>query len=487
MRTPGEYIEGLKKMKKKIYVFGTKVENYVDHPLIRPVVNSIALTFSTALSKELQPIMCTTSHLTGKLCNRFLQVHLTVDDYLKRLEQNYVLMMMHGSCVGGRCVGNDAINATYSITYEMDKKLGTDYHRRFCEWLKMVQEKDLVVSGAITDVKGDRSKGPSEQADAMYLRVVEKREGGIVIRGAKAHQSGAVAADWHLLGPTVSMSEKDKDFALICAVPGDAEGLIHVYECPAGNVRRLFEDLDIDLGNPTFGVHGSSLMIFDDVFVPWEHVFMCGEWQFTWDFVRRFANYHRCVFSMCHAAIAELLAGAAAAIAEFNGLNWRKVSHIRDKITNMVQEAALAKAAAIGSVVKAWKTESGVLVPDDVMINSAKLQAVKATLDNAISAVDIAGGIVGTIPSERDLKNPEIEKYLRVYLKGNPKVPVEDRMRMIRLIEYLVGQSSLMIPVTLHAGGSPETQKVFIRMFAEIEKFKEAAMRIAKVRSASEQ
>lgn len=483
LRRSDQYVEELKKQRREVYIFGEKTDDFVSHPAIVPSINAMRLTFDLATTSKYEDVMTTKSHLTGETINRFTQIHLSTEDHRKRVEQNQELMKLHGSCVGGRCVGNDTINSVYSVTYDMDKELGTDYHERFKKWLKDVQTRDLVVSGMVTDVKGDRSKSPSKQQDPdLYVRVVDRRADGIVIRGAKAHQSGAVIADYHLLAPTTALREDDKDYALACATKADSEGIKHIYEWPIGNIKWLFDDLDIDLGNSRFGVHGSSLVIFDDVFVPWEQVFMCGEWQFTSILVERFANLHRAVYTMCHATLSELCIGAAAAIAEYNGLDWRRITHIREKITDMLHEAALSKGALMGAIALGRANPAGSIDPDPVLVNAAKLQAVKAQIECCKLLTDIAGGLVGTLPSERDLKNPDTAKYLEKYLKGANGVSVEDRMRMFRFIEYLIGQSSLMIPVTLHAGGSPETQRVFIRMRTDVDELIKQAKRLARVK-----
>ena len=160
-------------------------------------------------------------------------------------------------------------------TYEMDKEYGTNYHERFVNYLKFIQENDYTVDGAMTDPKGDRGLSPSQQEDPdLYLRITEVREDGIVVRGAKAHQTGAVNSHEHLIMPTIALKEEDKDYAVSFAVPSDAEGVIMIYGRQSCDTRKLEEGADVDLGNANFGGH-EALVIFNDVFVPNDRIFMC--------------------------------------------------------------------------------------------------------------------------------------------------------------------------------------------------------------------
>ena len=232
MMTKDQYIESLRKLNLKVYFMGERIENPVDHPMIRPSMNSVAMTYELAEKEEYKDLMTATSNLTGKTINRFCHLHQSADDLVKKVKMQRLMGQKTAACFQ-RCVGMDAFNAIYSTTFEMDQKLGTEYHKRFTEYMKYVQDNDLTVDGAMTDPKGDRSLSPSQQPDPdLYLHIVEVREDGIVVRGAKAHQTGAVNSHEHLIMPTVAMKEADKDYAVSFAVPSDAEGvflsLIHI-------------------------------------------------------------------------------------------------------------------------------------------------------------------------------------------------------------------------------------------------------------------
>ena len=228
LMTGQEYIESLRRLHTKVFLMGKQVENFVDHPMIRPSINSVAMTYELAQNPAYQDIMLADSNLTGKKINRFCHLHQSEQDLIKKVKMQRLLGQKTGSCFQ-RCVGMDAFNAVFSTTYEVDQKYHTGYHENFIEYLKYVQENDLTVDGAMTDPKGDRSLSPAKQADPdLYLHVVEKTREGIYVTGAKAHQTGAVNSHEHLIMPTIAMKEADKAYAVSFAVPSDADGIIMI-------------------------------------------------------------------------------------------------------------------------------------------------------------------------------------------------------------------------------------------------------------------
>ena len=225
MMTAKEYIDSLRKLNTRVYMFGEKLDNWVDHPMIRPSINCVAMTYALAQDPQYEELMTATSSLTGHKINRFTHLHQSADDLVKKVKMQRLLGQKTASCFQ-RCVGMDAFNAVYSTTYEIDEKCGTHYHENFKKFLAYVQDNDLTVDGAMTDPKGDRSKAPHDQADPdMYVHVVERRDDGIVVCGAKCHQTGSVNSHWHIFMPTIAMGEADKDWAISFACPADAEGL----------------------------------------------------------------------------------------------------------------------------------------------------------------------------------------------------------------------------------------------------------------------
>ena len=312
MMTGKEYKESLRKRNIVVYLQGKQIpaKELPDHPFIRGHVNSASVTYDLAFDQAYENLMTATSHLKGKKINRF----------------THMLSLKTGTCYQ-RCVGFDAMNATYGTTYEMDQKYGTHYHERFKKFLEYIQDTDFMVAGAMTDPKGDRSKRPSQQSDPdLFVHVVEKNDKGIVIRGAKAHMTGMVNSHEMLIMPTMSLKPEDKDYAVCCALPVDAPGVLHIFGRQSNDGRKL--EGDIDQGNAKYGiVGGECLTVLNDVFVPWERVFMCGETDFAGMLVTRFASYHRQNYGGCKGGVSDIVIGAAAAMADMNG--YAKASHIK--------------------------------------------------------------------------------------------------------------------------------------------------------------
>ena len=461
LMTREEYIESLRKLKLNVYVLGEKVDNPVDHPIIIPSMNSVAMTYESAQEEENKDLMTATSNLTGNKINRFTHLHQNTNDLVNKIKMQRLLGQKTASCFQ-RCVGMDAANALFSTTFEMDEKYGTNYHENFKKYWSEIQEKDLVVDGAMTDPKGDRSKSPSEQDDQdMYLRVVERRPDGIVVRGAKAHQTGMVNSHEVVVLPTVSMKPEDKDFAVAFAVQSDSEGIIIIYGRQSCDTRKLEKDADIDLGNKNFGGH-EALVIFDDVFVPNERIFMNGETDFAGVLVERFAAYHRQSYGGCKVGVGDVLIGASALVAEYNGLP--KASHIKDKLIEMTHLNETLYSCGIACSCQGEKTKAGNYIVDLLLANVCKQNVTRYPYEIARLAEDIAGGIMVTMPSQQDFKSPEIGKYVEKYLRGATLVPTEKRMRILRLIENLtLGTAAVGYRTeSLHGAGSPQAQRIMI-------------------------
>ncbi|EAX47031.1 Vinylacetyl-CoA delta-isomerase [Thermosinus carboxydivorans Nor1] len=478
MKTGKEYIDSLRKRNIKVYVKGQllKSEEVVDHPFIRGHVNSAALTYDLAHDPVYEDLMTVKSHLTGKKINRFTHIHQSVDDLVKKVKMLRMISQKTGTCYQ-RCVGFDALNALYTVTYEMDKKLGTEYHQRFKKYLEYVQENDIMVAGAMTDPKGDRSLRPSQQADPdLYVHVVEKNDKGIVIRGAKAHMTGMVNSHEMLIMPTTAMTEEDKDYAVSCAVPVDAPGVLHIFGRQTNDDRKC--EGEIDQGNARYGiVGGECLTVLENVFVPWEKVFMCGETEFSGLLVERFACYHRQNYGGCKGGVSDVVIGAAAVMADMSG--YGKAAHIKEKINEMIHLTETLYACSIACSAEGKPTASGAYYVDPLLANVGKHNVTRLIYEIDRLAQDIGGGITATMPSESDLRNPEIGKYVEKYLKGVSTIPTEYRMRIARLIENMTGGTALV--ESMHGAGSPQAQKVFYSKLSNLEHKKRCALDIAGV------
>jgi len=423
-------------------------------------MNSVKMTYALAQNPEHEDLMTAKSHLTGEKINRFCHLHQSTEDLIKKVKMQRLLGQKTASCFQ-RCVGMDAINAVDSVTFEMDKKLGTSYHKRFLRFLKMVQQQDLTVDGAMTDPKGDRGLPPNKQADPdLYTRVVEKRKDGIVVRGAKAHQTGAINSHWILVMPTISMTQDDADYALSFAAPADAEGIFYIYGRQSCDTRKL-EGGQIDVGNYRFGGH-EALMVFDNVFVPWENVFMCGEYDFSGLLVERFAGYHRQSYGGCKVGVGDVLIGASALAADYNGA--AKASHIKDKLIEMIHLNETLFSCGIACSAQGHQTASGTYLIDLLLANVCKQNVTRFPYEIARLAEDIAGGLMVTMASEKDLRHPEIGRIVEKYLKGIASVSTENRCRILRLIENVtLGTAAVGYRTeSMHGAGSPQAQRIMI-------------------------
>jgi 4-hydroxybutyryl-CoA dehydratase/vinylacetyl-CoA-Delta-isomerase len=477
IKTGKEYVESLRKRKIKVHLFGDQVKDPVDHPIIRPSIDSVAVTYDVANDPKSEDLATAISHLTGEKVNRFTHIHQSTQDLVKKVKLLRLLGQKTGVCFQ-RCVGMDSLNALSCVTFNMDRKLGTEYYGRFIDYLKFVQGDDLVCCGAMTDPKGDRSLRPSKQADPdLYLRIVEKRSDGIVVRGAKVHQTGAVNSHEVIVMPTRAMREEDRDYAVSFAIPSDTEGLVYIYGRQSCDLRKL-EDVEIDLGNARY-CGQEAMIVFDDVFVPWGRVFMAGEHEFAWPLVNAFSAYHRQSYGGCKAGVGDVLIGAAATIAEYNGV--ARTSHIRDKIVEMNHLNETIYACGISCSAEGCKTPSGTYLVNILLSNICKHNVTRFPYEIVRLAEDIAGGIMATLPSEKDFKNPEIGKYMDKYLKGDKTVPTESRLRMLRLIENIsMGLGAVGYQIeSMHGAGSPQAQRIMIEREVDIEAKKQLAKFLA--------
>lgn len=479
IRTGAEYIQSLRGRKTKVYLFGELVKEPVDHPMIRPSINAVAETYDLAVREA--ELASANSSISGLQVNRFLHIAESAEDLVNQNKMQRKLGQLTGTCFQ-RCVGMDALNSLYSVTYEIDDKHKTNYHKRLVDFIKMIQAENHVIGGAMTDPKGDRSKAPHEQEDPdVFLRVVEKNDKGIVVRGAKAHQTGCINSHWIIFMPTMRLQENDVDYAVVGAVPADAPGITYIYGRQSCDTRSM-EDGDLDSGNSKFSGQ-EAMIIFDDVFVPWEHVFMNGEYEFASMLVERFTCYHRRSY-VCKTGLGDVLIGAAASIADYNGIP--NVSHIKDKLVEMTHLNETIYAAGVASSYQAHKTKSGNYLNDDMLANVCKHNVTRFPYEIGRLAQDIAGGLMVTLPSEKDLRSPETGPILRKYLRGRKGVDVEDRMRILRLIENMtLGRNAVgYLTESMHGAGSPQAQRIQIARQMQLEYKKKLAKNLANIKDA---
>jgi 4-hydroxybutyryl-CoA dehydratase/vinylacetyl-CoA-Delta-isomerase len=479
--TGADYIESLRGRNLKVWFLGERVPEPVDHPVIRPSINAVARTYDLAV--ECPDLATAWSSLSGRRVNRFLHITESVEDVVAQNKMQRRLGQLTGTCFQ-RCVGMDALNSLFSLTHEIDGERGTPYHRRFRGFAARMQEGNFVIGGAMTDPKGDRSKGPSEQTDPdLFVRVVERRPDGVVLRGAKMHQTGCLNSHWIVVMPTMRLRAPDRDYAIVAAVPVDDPGLTFIYGRQSCDTRAL-EGGEIDQGNAQFSGQ-EAMIVIDDVFVPNELVFMDGETEFAAALVERFTAYHRRSY-VCKTGLGDVIIGAAALIADYNGAG--SASHVRDKLVEMAHLNETIYGAGIASSHESHATPAGNYEPDDLLANVCKHNVTRFPYELARLAQDLAGGLVATLPSEKDFDNPATGPLLRKYLKGRDGVSVEDRARVLRLIENMtLGRNAVgYLTESMHGAGSPQAQRIQIARQMNIEEKKGMARALAGIPSKTE-
>jgi 4-hydroxybutyryl-CoA dehydratase/vinylacetyl-CoA-Delta-isomerase len=483
MRTKEQWLEGIYRMKRNLYIGGEKIGR--DDERLLPTNDVMGTTFDLALKPEYEGLMTATSHLTGEKINRFCHVHQTKEDLHKKQDMTRMICREVGGCIQ-RCMGVDAINAIYAVSYEADKenKGATQYHENFKKWLARFQTEDLVGCCAQTDVKGDRMKRPSQQEDPdVYVHVVERRSDGIVVRGCKLHISEAAVADEILVVPTRALMEADKDYAVSFAVPGDWEGVKQLVTIHNYRDRKHF---------PKGFNAGScdSYVVFDDVFVPWERVFLCGEYKHGGILALLFALFHRHSYSGCKPALGDLLLGTCALVADCNGIT--KAKHVMDKLAEIIKVTELGYAAGFTASAMG-KPElyipgvgmrpygPGNMIPNSIYCNVGRCLTGEAVFHEMEILADISGGMPATFPYEGEFVNPEVKEFARKYITRSKSMSPEDQAQLWRHVGDIAvsGKGGCSLFGALHGGGSPRMERIGITSQYDIEARRKMVRKVA--------
>jgi 4-hydroxybutyryl-CoA dehydratase/vinylacetyl-CoA-Delta-isomerase len=472
IKTREEYLAALKAMRPNIYKFGELIEDVTTHPATKRTVESHARCFDAANDPELAKMYTTQSIFTGETIlrwNSMMQDEGSLISNMQFKRQNY---RRTGTCTGAVCVGWNAMNVMWAVTEDMDAEYGTDYKSRLKSWILHAEKAGLTVSGALTDAKGDRSKSPSQQDEPdANLHVVEVKEDGIVIRGAKAMICGTAAAQEIFLLPGSGYKEPDKDYALTCVVPRDIEGLTIVEARHPSDKRELEDTADVEV--PDTGIT-QGWLLFDDVFVPNERVFMCGEAKYSAKVIGFFtANYRSCI-GACVAGQGDVMIGASILMARANGL---KTKTFMNKLVDMSVNNQVTFGLGAGAIALGKQHPSGSYFADPLTAHTNKVQV--ATLPYEVKRLtqDIGGGIVetGCMPSYADVSHPEYGPFLQKCLKAG-SCSTETRFKAARLSEWLTIGAG--VPGCMHGGGSPDGAKLVVRFTTPMEEYADYAKKI---------
>jgi 4-hydroxybutyryl-CoA dehydratase/vinylacetyl-CoA-Delta-isomerase len=466
LKTPEEYLESIKRP-VSLYMFGEKIKDFWNHPIIKPSINTVMKIYELAQLEEFKDLMTAKSHLTGEIINRFTHIHQSKEDLIKKVKMQRLLGQKVACCYQ-RCVGFDSANALYSVTYDMDKKSGTNYHEQFKKYWIEVQTEDLMVDGAMTDTKGDRSKRPKDQPDPdAYLHIIDESDDGIIVKGAKVHQTGFLNSHRAIIMPTLSLRSGEEEYAVSFGVDTNEEGITLIYGRQSCDTRKL-EDGKLDIGNFKYG--GQEIfVVFDNVFIPKDHIFMKGEVEFSGELVNRFAGFHRQSYGGCKVGVGDVLIGATALISEYNGTE--KASHVRDKLVEMTHLNETLYSCGIACSSLGFQREAGNYEMDMLLANVCKQNVTRFPYEIGRLAEDLAGGMICTMPSEADINSEEIGPLIEKYLTTCEGICAEDRYKVLRFIENLtMGVASVSYRTeSMHGAGSPQAQRIMISRQANLD------------------
>ena len=471
LKTVEEYKKSIKD-ERVVYVDGEKIEDVTKNDMLKVGIETSSIDYAMTEMPEYRDLAVTADGETGESISRYYYTPKNAEDLFKRHE-----LMVTGTRLGlchvpfSKDIGSDALNAVKITAKAMGKP---EYIERAESFRAYLSKNDLSMAGAVTCVKGDRSLRPSDPRQEhpdFYVRIVDKNPRGIIVRGAKAHITGAAYYNEILILPCRNMTEADKDYAVSFAIPANTKGLIQV---PHPMHYRL-GDSEFPVELPIRG-HTDSLIIFDDIFVPWERVFMCGEWEHSMTLVYNFAYLHRHTAVSYHIPPYEAMLGMAQAIAEYNGIE--KVGHVREKITDLVIFVNTLKSLARASCID-YVVHEGIPIPNPVITNIAKYHYANNFQSCTKALVDICGGLLSTAPTYKDWTNPEIGGLLQKYLIGKAGTSAEERLRMLQLIRNTLGVENDVR--TLHAEGSLAAQRISIyaESMRDVQEYKKFAKVLA--------
>ncbi len=448
-----DYCESLREYNPSIYVRGAKVKNVVDEPQLAPGINAIGMTYDFARMAEHREYAIATQHTSGKSVNRFVHINRNTEDLLSKLEYVRALCQLTGCAM--RYLTMDGLNALFQSTYRIDTALGTEYNSRLVEQMHRIQDNDLTVGIAMTDAKGDRSLRPSEQRKPdSHVHIVARRPDGIEISGVKAIVTAAPYVHELFVLPGRNLTREDKDFAVACQVPIDAQGLTIIAR-PAGRPGDVSAEFSSRFGQST------GVCVFENVFVPYDRVFMCGEWEHAEHLTKTYANHHRHTCIGARAGFGDLLIGASAMMIETNGLDMQAEPHLQESMVELIKTVESFYACGVSASVYGKTTEAGNIEPDAVYSNLGKLLLAHSIYDMHRLANSVSGGLIVTLPHPDEDHNPDTMDKLDTLMSASPDIPPQRRAAVARLIEDLTASQAgaWYSVISVHGGGSPAALK----------------------------
>ncbi len=474
LKTVDEYLSSLRDG-RVLYINGERVNDVTEHPILGVGARHAALDYQLAEDPENRDICLSKSEATNNDISRMYHIPRNGDDLLARFRCiEFGTRKGNGIVLFIKEIGTDVLFSLLQCCKRMDRDLGTDYFKRVMDYWKYCSENDLALVGAVTDVKGDRSRRPSEQSDPdMYLRIVEKRSDGIVVNGAKAHTTAGPFCNEILVTPTRALTKDDGDYAVAFGIPANTEGVVLM-----ARPQEMKEKWEYP--QAAQNVLSETTTIFNNVFVPWERVFLCGEWQYGGAMANTFATWHRYTGVSYKGPVGDLLLGSAQLIAEYNGVSQAK--HIKDKISHLITYVNTLRVFAREAAREAEMIED-VASPHRLIINIGKHYFAENFHEMIKHVQEIAGGAVVTSPSLDDWNNPELRPYIEKYYKGAEGLGAEDRLKALKLVKDLTAsdEAGLWMVATLHGEGSLEAQRIATYREADLKPYIEFAKEVADI------
>jgi len=460
LRTPAQYRESLRDG-RSVYFRGKPVEDVTTHPVISVAVKHASIDYEMAEDPE-QKSLAVVTDAPGAPYSRYYKLPMNADDLLKRSA-----LIEKATALGNTLVvlikeiGTDALFGLHQVAAQMDAKLGSAYLPRVQKFYEHCRDEDLALAVAQTDVKGDRSRGPSEQEHPdYYVRIVERRDDGIVVRGAKCHTSVSPNANELIVLPTRAMSEADRDYAVSFAVPMDTPGL-KLLASPYGSAEQS-ERTEFEFPISARHKMMETTTIFDDVFVPWERVFLAGEHQYAGPLALGFVEFHRFTAISYKLPLVDALVGSAQMMAEYNGI--ARAAHVRDKLIRLISYAETLRGLTHHAALRCHTGELGIAVPDALTVNMAKYHFAHHYHEAVAMVQDITGGLLVTGPGVEDVESEEIGKYFLKYYGGRAGIDARERLRAINFVKDLTSSEygGYQEVLAIHAEGSLEAEKLMI-------------------------
>lgn len=460
LKTPQEYVESLRDG-RVTYWDGERIDDITKHPRFRVPIEVAArdYTHSDARRREVM----TYTDETGGRSHRVFQIPRTEEDLSKRVE-----MMHEMSIVGGVTGVFMALMSVKDAVAEANPKYAENIERMY----RYVRDNDLRAAEVITDPKGDRKRRAHEQDDPdLYVRIVKRTDEGIIVRGAKLHITAASLVHELVVMPTKGMRQDETDYAVSFSVPVNAPGV--------KIINRSFAPAELSSFDFPASSHHSmpeGFVVFDDVFVPWDRVFLAGEVRLASVLAQSLGLWERVGGVVAAVESSKLFVGLGQLVSEMQGKERDQI--VQSTVAELTCYAEMLRMGLDYSCRNYEKTPGGMIHPNILGINAAKYYYA-ANYHNAVKYLqDLSGGLVITLPTETDLRNEESGKYIRKYLHTKPDVNVEDRMRVYNLIRDLTADAygGWHLVVALQAGGGLNAQRIMMNRTYDIEAAKNTAL-----------